>query len=471
MLQSTINKREGVGTVSQAVVYTSFGLSSLLLPNFVIKKFGTKNTLFIAILLYIPYIAANFHPSWTTLIPSAVLIGIGAALLWGSQCTYFNESSVIYCTLDEDGIGDILNQVTGSSSSRTSLEKLSECNSTHPSTEELHSSNNCKSGIVNSQLSIRHINRKSVEELNVRNLASVIVDRPQEITPKYRNSLKLQRDGDQVQMGEDILKKDVKRHLEDIKEEVEIVSKSSIKSISTGKRDSSLSENNSRKDAEDAEMYETYSAIDSANAFFFGCHGLAYYSAQIWKRTNLSNTFIPLCRNGQGFYTADVTKSYIACAWGTSHVGLVTIFYGLACALSSTVSGCLVHLLGRIPIFLLGQIGNIINYSFLLIWSPEVHHPYMFYLAAAMWGIITGLFWSQLQALYGVLFQGDEEAAFGSYYLYSSLGWTMSFLISNYICTSIKIYILCAISCIGIIGYLITERQYYLRKKEMNDPS
>ncbi|PRD31471.1 UNVERIFIED_CONTAM: UNC93-like protein [Trichonephila clavipes] len=566
MLQSTINKREGVGTVSQAVVYISFGLSSLLLPNFVIKKLGTKNTLFLAILLYIPYIAANFHPLWSTLIPSAVLIGIGAALLWGSQCTYFNESSVIYCTLDEDGIGEILNQVTGSTSSRTSLEKLPECNSAHPSTEELHSSSNCKSGIVNSQLSIRHINRKSVEELNARNLASMIIDRPQEITPQYRNSLKLQ-----VQKGEDALKLDVKRHLEDIKEEdpnAEIVSKSSIKSTSTGKRDSTLSENNSRKDAEDAEIYETYSAIDSANAFFFGCHGLAYYSAQIWSNlmsfyilhTHSSHNFTrpyecacgadfcdpePECLNddtddvtgnmrnlltaisvglgviavflifffldplnkskepvtfswehvlatfhhskkkeqifliplslyvgmAQGFYTADVTKSYIACAWGTSHVGLVTIFYGLACALSSTVSGCLVHLLGRIPIFLLGQMGNIINYSFLLIWSPEVHHPYMFYVAASMWGIITGLFWSQLQALYGVLFQGDEEAAFGCYYLYSSLGWTISFLISNYICTSIKIYILCAISCIGIIGYLITERQYYLRKKEINYPS
>ncbi|GFS30686.1 protein unc-93 homolog A [Nephila pilipes] len=571
MLQSTMNKRQGVGTVSQAVVYTSFGLSSLLLPNFVIKKLGTKNTLFIAILLYIPYIAANFHPLWSTMIPSAVLIGIGAAILWGSQCTYFNESSVIYCTLDEDGIGEILNQVTGSTSSRTSLEKLSESSSAHQSTEELQPSKNSKCGIVNSQLSIRHINRKSVEELNVRNLTSANVERHQEIPSKYRNSQKLQKENDQTQTWEDTSKQ-VKRHLDNIKEEdanSEIVPKySTDKNTSTGKRSSSLSDQISRRDTGDSEIFETYSAIDSANAFFFGCHGLAYYSAQIWGNlmsffvlhTHSSHNFTrpyecacgadfcdpePECLNddtddittdmrnmltsicvglgmtaallifffldplnkskepvtfswehvmatfhhskkkeqmflvplslyvgmAQGFYTADVTKSYVACAWGTSHVGLVTIFYGLACALSSTVSGCLVHLLGRIPIFLLGQIGNLINYAFLLMWSPEFHHPYMFYLAAALWGIITGLFWSQLQALYGVLFQGDEEAAFGSYYLYSSLGWTISFLYSNYICTSIKIYILCAISCVGIIGYLITERQHYLRKKQMIDPS
>ncbi|KAF8793243.1 UNC93-like protein like [Argiope bruennichi] len=564
MLQSTMNKMGGVGTVSQAVVYISFGLSSLLLPNFIIKKLGTKNTLLFAMILYLPYIAANFYPMWITLIPSAVLIGIGASILWGSQCTYFNESSVIFCTLDEDGVVEILNHVGETSSIRTSSERLSQYSSPHQSTEELSSSNNnSKCGIVNCQLSIRNIKRKSFEELsrkdsNNSNKSEVNTDSlkrqlqakisSEGIQNNACDSLKRQHqvtgqpDGIQNSKGDSLKRQyhagqqtddhmqQKKRQLSNINEEdISIIFKSKPLEVSKQILPQGISSLPSdaipRKDTGDLEIFETYAAIDSANACFFGCHGLAYYSAQVWsnlmtyyvlhkhKSHNFSRIYScscgadfcdpePECVNddtdditpdtrymltglsvglgviavllillfldplnkakepvtfswkqvlatfnhskkkeqlflvplslyvgmAQGFYTADITKSYIACAWGTSHIGLVTVFYGLACALSSTVSGCLVQFMGRIPIFLIGQIGNIINYTFLLMWSPEVHHPFMFYLAAALWGIITGLFWSQLQAFYGVLFQGDEEAAFGSYYLYSSMGWTISFL-------------------------------------------
>ncbi|GIY91133.1 protein unc-93 homolog A [Caerostris darwini] len=567
MLQSTMNKTHGIGTVSQGVLYVSFGMSSLLLPNFIIKKLGTKNTLLVAIILYIPYIAANFHPLWSTMIPSAVLIGIGASILWGSQCTYFNESSVLYCTLDEDDIAEILTH--DPVSNRTSLDKLSECSSNFQSTEELTPSNS-KCGLVNCQLSIRNLKRQSMENSRpIEPLADTVV------VANCRYSVKHQ-DGKKVKPSKESLKR-TKRHMSNITEE----SVSTISTISGSTKlpdtpngiaiydkDMDFSEQIPRKDTLETEIFETYSAIDSVNACFFGCHGLAYYSSQVWSNlisfyvlhTHKDHHFIrkyecacgadfcdpePECVNidtdditndmrfkltglsvglgvvaaliilifldplnkskepvtfswdnvlatfnhskkkeqlflvplslyvgmAQGFYTADITKSYVACAWGTSHIGLVTVFYGLACALSSTVSGCLVQIMGRIPIFLLGQVGNIVNYTFLFMWSPEVHHPFMFYLAAALWGIITGLFWSQLQAFYGVLFQGDEEAAFGSYYLYSSLGWTISFLCSNYICTSYKIYALCGVSCLGIIGYLITERKYFIRKQKMNSPS
>ncbi|GBL92503.1 hypothetical protein AVEN_174762-1 [Araneus ventricosus] len=51
--------------------------------------------------LYLPYVAANFYPSWITLVPSAIIIGIGCTLLWGAQGTYFNECSVLYKELTD----------------------------------------------------------------------------------------------------------------------------------------------------------------------------------------------------------------------------------------------------------------------------------------------------------------------------------------------------------------------------------
>ncbi|PRD31470.1 UNVERIFIED_CONTAM: UNC93-like protein [Trichonephila clavipes] len=67
---------------------------------------------------------------------------------------------------------------------------------------------------------------------------------------------------------------------------------------------------------------------------------------------------------------------------------------------------------------------------------------------------------------YGLLFKEDEEAAFASYYLFSSLGWTTSFLYSDHICTDIKIYLLLSTSFLGTIGYFLTERSYSLRKQK-----
>ncbi|GFY37191.1 UNC93-like protein [Trichonephila inaurata madagascariensis] len=129
----------------------------------------------------------------------------------------------------------------------------------------------------------------------------------------------------------------------------------------------------------------------------------------------------------QGFYTADFTKSFIGCAWGSSNVGIVTVFYGLACALSAPLSGFLVKYVGRIPILLLSQIINVGVNVFLLLWTPDPNQQYLFFLSAAMCGVVTGILWAQLPAFYGVLFKKDEEAAFGCYYCMQFYGLVNTF--------------------------------------------
>lgn len=99
MLQSTLNQEQGIGVSSQAIIYAGFCVSALLLPKYTIKKLGCKRTLLLSMSFYIPYIAANFYFTWLTMVPSAILVGLAASLLWSSQCTYFNESSVIYSNL------------------------------------------------------------------------------------------------------------------------------------------------------------------------------------------------------------------------------------------------------------------------------------------------------------------------------------------------------------------------------------
>ncbi|GBL76420.1 UNC93-like protein [Araneus ventricosus] len=161
-------------------------------------------------------------------------------------------------------------------------------------------------------------------------------------------------------------------------------------------------------------------------------------------------------------------KSFIGCAWGSSYVGIVTVFYGAACAFAATLSGYLVKYIGRIPIFLTAQLVNIGIGIFMMLWVPDPNRPIMFFVTAGLCGIVTGIFWAQIPAFYGVLFKKDEEAAFGCYYVCNSLGWLIPFLISDYICTSIKIYMLLTVSTLGILGYLITERLYFKRKNQIS---
>ncbi|KFM59432.1 Protein unc-93-like protein, partial [Stegodyphus mimosarum] len=95
-LQSTINREQGIGVTSQATVYVSFCISALLFPKYVIQKIGCKNTITLSMLTYVPYISSNFYPHWILMIPSSILTGLGASLLWGAQCTYLNEIAKLY---------------------------------------------------------------------------------------------------------------------------------------------------------------------------------------------------------------------------------------------------------------------------------------------------------------------------------------------------------------------------------------
>ena len=74
--------------ISLAVIYVFLILSSMFVPSYVIELVKTKWAMVLSMLCYGLYIAAQFYPSFYTLIPGAIVIGIGAAPLWISKCAY-----------------------------------------------------------------------------------------------------------------------------------------------------------------------------------------------------------------------------------------------------------------------------------------------------------------------------------------------------------------------------------------------
>ncbi len=81
-LQSSLNTEASLGTYSLFVIYASFALSCLILPSMLTSKFGYKWSLFMCEIAYCIYIITNLYVKWWTLIPAAVILGLGAAPLW-----------------------------------------------------------------------------------------------------------------------------------------------------------------------------------------------------------------------------------------------------------------------------------------------------------------------------------------------------------------------------------------------------
>ena len=70
-----------------------------------------------------------------------------------------------------------------------------------------------------------------------------------------------------------------------------------------------------------------------------------------------------------------------------------------------------------------------------------------------------------ISALYGVLFESDEEAAFSNYRLWESLGFIFAYLLQINVCIDVKLWIVLAVLLSGMAGYLVIEVMESRKKK------
>lgn len=107
-LQSSINAKDGLGTVSLSAIYAALVVSCIFVPTFLIKRLTVKWTLCISMLCYAPYIGCQFYPKFYTLVPAGVLLGIGAAPMWASKATYLTQVAGVYAKLTDQAVDGII---------------------------------------------------------------------------------------------------------------------------------------------------------------------------------------------------------------------------------------------------------------------------------------------------------------------------------------------------------------------------
>merc|ERR1711874_502343 len=123
-------------------------------------------------------------------------------------------------------------------------------------------------------------------------------------------------------------------------------------------------------------------------------------------------------------------------------------------------------LIGRLPIFILGACINFAVIITMLTWSPTVSSVGVVYVLAALWGVGDAIWQTQINALYGVLFASDEEAAFSNYRLWESMGFLLAFITQALgVCVFPKIILTIVFLSLGMAGYFVLE---IMERKQAN---
>ncbi len=73
--------------------------------------------------------------------------------------------------------------------------------------------------------------------------------------------------------------------------------------------------------------------------------------------------------------------------------------------------------------------------------------------------------YSFFPALYGVLFESEEEAAFSNYRLWESLGFIFAYILQTQVCIYSKLWVILFVLLSGMLGYLVIEAREFKMKK------
>ncbi|KAF9822001.1 hypothetical protein SFRURICE_018948, partial [Spodoptera frugiperda] len=167
----------------------------------------------------------------------------------------------------------------------------------------------------------------------------------------------------------------------------------------------------------------------------------------------------------QAFMAADFTQAFIGCAYGISNIGYVMICFGVFNALAAPVAGALVKVTGRFPVMVTALLLNLCLLTSLLYWRPEPEQWLVFYALAAIWGTADAVWLVQVNAFSGILFPGNEEAAYSNFRLWEATGSVLSYATAPYLCVRTRLYCLLGFLLVGFLGYSIIELMEYKVKK------
>lgn len=409
-LQSSINADQSLGTFTLSAIYGSLLFSNIFLPALIISWLGCKWTMSVAILAYMPFIASQFYPRFYTMIPAGLSVGLGGGPLWCAKCTYLTVAAEAYSSVS-DIAADVLvtrffglffmfyqmAQVWGNLISSAVLSYGIDTVATNVT---------LNSSVVAETCGANFCGVSNAEDENP-NLQPPAVERIHLISGIYLGCMILAC----------------------------LIIAFCVDSLS-------------RYDKNRARSVKGSSGLKL----------LAVTLKLLKERRQLLILSITLFIGAeQAFLFADYNASFVSCAWGISNIGYVMICFGITNAVAALATGSIVKLTGRKPVMIFAFCLHLGILIFMLRWRPTPEQGLIFFLVSGLWGVCDSIWLVQVNALSGILFPGQEEAAFSNFRLWESTGSVITYIYSPYLCTSTKLYLLIGILCAGMVGYGIIE--------------
>lgn len=160
----------------------------------------------------------------------------------------------------------------------------------------------------------------------------------------------------------------------------------------------------------------------------------------------------------QAFVWAEFTKHIVKPALGVSGVGGAMAVYGAGDAICSILAGRLTSSLASVTLIACGGafLQGIVLFWLLFGYSLSSGLLGSVYplLMAAMLGVGNGVFNTQLNALVGMLFKRETEAAFAQLKLWQSGAIAVIFFLSPYISLQAMLTTMVAALCVALSGFL-----------------
>ncbi|XP_065210082.1 UNC93-like protein [Planococcus citri] len=417
-LQSSINAKEGLGTVSLSAIYASLVISCIFVPTFLIKRLTVKWTLCFSLLCYAPYIAAQFYPRFYTLVPAGILVGLGAAPMWAAKATYLTQVAAVYAKLTDQPVDGIVVRFFGFFFLAWQTAEL---------WGNLISSLVLSSGVHGGGSSSSH--SLTDDDLKVCGSNFCVVGSSQ--------SANLERPPDSEIYEISII------YLACIATAVAIL----------------------------AFLLDPLSRYGEkqTRANSQGLSGIQLLSATAYQlKKPYQQLLIPITiwiGMEQAFIGAEFTSAYISCALGIHSVGYVMICFGVVNAICSLLFGTLMKYIGRSPLMGLGFAIHACLIWVLIIWRPHPSSPHIFFTISGLWGVGDAVWQTQVNGMYGTLFRRNKEAAFSNFRLWESTGFVIAYAYSTHLCEKKKLYVMGCVLVIGFIGYIIVEIRHKIRAK------
>ncbi|XP_052798386.1 protein unc-93 homolog A-like [Mya arenaria] len=395
-LQSSLNQADGLGIISLSCMYACIILSGILAPS-IIGFLGEKTVIVVSFICHVVYTCTNFYPTFATLIPSSVLLGLTAGPMWTSQSVYLSDMAYSYAGRKNSDSHTILSkyngiffamyettQITGNLISSIVLQQGTYNYTNTNETVKFCGRYGCP----------KEVNGTSIEEpetkvvyillgvflvIDVVGVLLAICFLPSIRKPTTRK-------------GSDILK--------------------SLISCGKGLCDVDL-------------------AMLVPLIMF-----MAMEQAILWT---------------------DYTKSFISCPIGIQKIGFVMAAYGASTTFFAMTLSQISKYTGRYVLFGLAGLVNLGILVTLYIWIPSADNIAVIFIIPVIWGLAEGIWQTQSNALIALLFADKKDAAFANYHTWKAIGFTVTFVYSNFLCVSTKLVVAIGLLVAAMLLYAIVE--------------